>query len=154
MNYTNLIGEVPKCKISTVDLRCKPFIGFPIRSQYDVERHSIPEKYNPIYVKDTAGQIYYGVQGHFSLGGVQFYDDLLQLDNTNTSNIIRVLDQWNINICESYRYTANNVVSLEFSDNKNILEDRYKNLDIISYNNSNAPSYIKVSGMYIFIFLP
>lgn len=154
MNQTKLIDTEPQCKISTVEVKGRPFIGFPIRSQYDVERHSIPEQYKPIYIQDKAGQIYYGVLGGFSLGGYQLYDDLLQVKPTQTSDVIRILDGWSINICESYRYTTNKVVSLDFAKNKMLLERRYEHLDIASYNNSKSPSYIKVAGMYIFIFLP
>lgn len=154
MSYTRLVGKKPQCEISTVDTKCKPFIGFPIRSQYDVERLSIPEQYKPIYIKDDLGQIYYGVRGGFSLGGYQLYDDLIQLKPKQTADIINILNSWNINICESYKYTTKKIVSLDFSQNKTLIERCYGNLDIASYNHSKSPSYIKVAGMYIFIFLP
>ena len=154
MNYATLLEQEPQCKISTVDIKCKPFIGFPITTQYDVERHSIPMQYKPVYVENNSGQLYYGVVGGFSLPGFQLYYDIIGIKQTEPSELIKVLDSWNINIRESYKYTTNKVISLDFDKNRNLLEKQYGNLDVLTYKNSKLPDYIKVAGMYIFIFIP
>lgn len=131
-DYTSQLHIPINDSLFSTEIKDKPFIGFPIKNGYDYARHynTIPAHYDPQYIKYNE-EYYYGVWGEFKDG-----KNILTLDKKT-----------------SFLHCNNKVHTVEYTQGKLTLENKYHGLDTIVYMESTAPFYVRVAAMYIFQFL-
>jgi len=134
----------------------KAFVGFPIRNEYDRVRHKIPDEYNPTYVRHDDGNTYYGIWSDLTREGNELYNFISDFKLLNITDIKTSMNicakEYDINLSESFLLTNKDTLALTFDQGKKYIDSNHSNLDAIAYNCSSAPSYVKVTGMYIFLF--
>lgn len=134
----------------------KAFVGFSIRNQYDKIRHQIPSEYNPIYVQHDDGNVYYGVWSDLTKEGDELYNFIADFKILNITDISTAMNvctkEYGIDLSESFLLTNKDTLALTFDQGKKYVDKQHSTLDLIAYNCSNVPSYVKVAGMYIFLF--
>jgi len=140
----------------TVEKQNKAFVGFLIRNQYDKVRHNIPDDYNPVYIQHNDGNTYYGVWLDLSKKGVEFNNLVKDLIDSQVFDPVAAyhvgLNDFYIKINESSLLMNKDTLAITFEAGRELIDETHHNLDTIAYNSSEAPCYIKVAGMYIFLF--